>query len=82
LAGLLLWPAVSDRLTMAVSLLNNMVVCLAWFHPLLGIAGRPGLHSYGWSRLAPLLIAALALQALFMVVAVAPAGWLRRQQTS
>jgi cytochrome c assembly protein len=82
LAGLLLWPWVSDRLTMAISLLNNMIVCLAWFHPLLGIVGRPGLHSYGWSRFAPLLIAALVLQALFMIVAAAPAGWLRKQQTS
>jgi hypothetical protein len=82
LAGLLLWPRVSDRLTMAVGLLNNIIVCLAWFHPLLGIAGRPGLHSYGWSRFAPLLIAALVLQALFLIVAAAPAGWLRRQQTS
>jgi ABC-type transport system involved in cytochrome c biogenesis permease subunit len=82
LAGLLRWPRVSDRLTMAVSLLNNIIVCLAWFHPLLGVAGRPHLHSYGWSSFAPLLIAALVLQALLMIVAAGPAGWLRKQETS
>jgi hypothetical protein len=82
LAGLLLWPGASDRLTMAVSLLNNILVCLAWFHPLLGIAGRPEAPNDGWSSFAPFLIAALVLQALLLIIAAAPPGWLRRQQTS
>jgi hypothetical protein len=78
LAGLLAWRGAPDRLLMAMALVNNVVVCLAWFHPLLGVVGPEALHAYGWSAFAPVLIAALVLQVALVVFVAIPANWLRQ----
>ena len=63
---------------LALGLLGNVVVTLAWFGPrVLG-----GLHAYGRADGGLLLIAAIALQLLFFVIGFAPAGWLRPGRAS
>lgn len=82
LAVLLLWRRVPDRLLMGLALLNNILVGLAWFHPLLGIGWNGSLAAYGWSAFAPLLIAFLAVQAALAVLTALPATWLHVRRAS
>jgi hypothetical protein len=63
---------------LALGLLGNVVVTLAWLGPrVLG-----ALHAYGRADGGVLLIAAIALQLLFFGIGFAPAGWLRPGTTS
>jgi hypothetical protein len=79
-ATLLAGRGVPDRLLMALALVNNIVVCLAWFHPVLGIVGPESLHIYGWSAFAPVLIGALVAQIALIALVAIPARWLRERR--
>jgi len=67
---------ITARGALIASLLGSNLVLLAWFGPL--FPWREGLHSYGMPiQATPLMLAALAMNLLFFLVGLAPAGWLR-----
>jgi hypothetical protein len=66
----------TGRVLFLASLIGSNVVLLAWFGPDLVKWGQ--LHSYGTNVHASVLVTAgLAINLMFFLVGVAPAGWLR-----
>ena len=66
----------SARGILAISMLGNVVVSLAWFGPQLG-----GLHQYGTHDQSVLLTAIVA-HLTFFALGYCPAGWLRLRKCS
>ena len=62
---------------LAISMLGNIVVSLAWFSPQLN-----GLHQYGMPNTPLLLTIAVLVNLVFFAIGFVPAGWLRLHKSS
>lgn len=62
----------SARGILAISMLGNIVTCLAWFGPRVN-----GLHQYGIWNSSLLLAVAILVHLAFFAMGFIPAGWLR-----